>query len=155
MFSALSARMNVALFHLVIYAPKSAAVLPRLQALAFALSKLGFVLAAIPLAVTPPAANCADNVLSALITGLTALTNILTGLGVAAGVVGIAVGGLMRATSFGNERRIAMSNTAITCAVVGLVIVILSITIGNELPTWLGITSGTCNVDPGGTTTNP
>jgi Type IV secretion system pilin len=51
------------------------------------------------------------------------ITGLLTGLGVAVCVVGIIVGGLMRATAFGNERKVAQSNQAIACAVVGLVIV--------------------------------
>jgi hypothetical protein len=51
------------------------------------------------------------------------ITGLLTGLGVAICVVGIIVGGLMRATAFGNERKVAQSNQAIACAVVGLVIV--------------------------------
>ncbi|HTK08390.1 MAG TPA: hypothetical protein VL485_14565 [Ktedonobacteraceae bacterium] len=51
------------------------------------------------------------------------ITGLLTGLGVAVCVIGIIVGGLMRATAFGNERKVAQSNQAIACAVVGLVIV--------------------------------
>jgi hypothetical protein len=41
-------------------------------------------------------------------------------------VLGIIVGGLMRATAFGNERKVARSNQAIACAVVGLVIVLIA-----------------------------
>jgi FtsH-binding integral membrane protein len=54
---------------------------------------------------------------------ITNITGVLTGIGVAACVIGIIVGGLMRATAFGNERKVAQSNQAIACAVVGLVIV--------------------------------
>lgn len=148
MFAELNARMNVALFYLVTHSTKSVAVLSRLQSLAFALARLNVAMALFPMAgPTPTGCNTSD-VLSALTTGLTSIINILTGLGIAAGVVGIAVGGLMRATSFGNERRIAMSNTAITCAVIGLVIVILSLTIGNDLPTWLGMGGSSCQVTP-------
>jgi hypothetical protein len=54
------------------------------------------------------------------------VSNLLVGLGVAVCVLGIVIGGLMRATAFGNERKVAMSNAAIACAVVGLVIVLLA-----------------------------
>jgi len=142
MFSAFSVRVNIAFFQLMLYATRLVALLPHLQNLAFApLNVL------ISLDLTPAPACGNSDILTALNTGLTSVINILTGLGIAAGVIGIAVGGLMRATSFGNERRIAMSNTAITCAVIGLVIVILSLTIGNDLPQLLG-TSGSCPVLP-------
>ncbi|HEY4387497.1 MAG TPA: hypothetical protein VGN34_23830 [Ktedonobacteraceae bacterium] len=58
-----------------------------------------------------------------LATLITSITGLLTGLGVAVCVIGVIVGGLMRATAFGNERKVAQSNQAIACAVVGLVIV--------------------------------
>ncbi len=58
----------------------------------------------------------------------------LTSVGAAVCALGIAVGGIMRATSFGNERRISDSNTAITCAVVGLVTVLLAQGLGG----WIG-----------------
>jgi hypothetical protein len=64
------------------------------------------------------------------------LSGILRGLASIGAVVcalGIAVGGIMRATSFGNERRVSDSNTAITCAVVGLVVVLVAIPLGNWL----------------------
>jgi hypothetical protein len=53
-------------------------------------------------------------------------SSVLTGLGVTVCVLGIVVGGLMRATAFGNERKVARSNQAIACAVIGLVIVLLA-----------------------------
>jgi hypothetical protein len=62
---------------------------------------------------------------------LTNIITVMTGIGALVCAVGIAVGGLMRATSFGNERKISDSNTAITCAVIGLVIVLLAQTLGN------------------------
>ena len=62
------------------------------------------------------------------------ITGVLTAIGAAVCGLGIAVGGIMRATSFGNERRVSDSNTAITCAVVGLITVLLAQGIG----TWLG-----------------
>ena len=51
---------------------------------------------------------------------------VLTTLGLSVCILGIIVGGLMRATAFGNERKIATSNVALSCAVVGFVIVLLS-----------------------------
>jgi type IV secretory pathway VirB2 component (pilin) len=66
------------------------------------------------------------------------------GLGVAVAVIGIVVGGLMRATAWGSEQRIAMSNKAITCAVIGLVIVLLGVTLGGQIPTWFGNAGGSC-----------
>jgi hypothetical protein len=65
---------------------------------------------------------------------VTAITNWITGIGAAVCGLGIAVGGIMRATSFGNERRISDSNTAITCAVVGLLTVLISVGLGQ----WIG-----------------
>ncbi|BCL78077.1 hypothetical protein ccbrp13_05420 [Ktedonobacteria bacterium brp13] len=66
---------------------------------------------------------------------ITNVTGILTGIGVALCVLGIVVGGLMRATSFGNERKVATSNQAIACAVIGLVIVLLANTAGPAIST--------------------
>jgi hypothetical protein len=54
------------------------------------------------------------------------VTGILKGLGVGVAVIGIIVGGLMRATAFGNERKVAISNQAIACAIVGLAIVLIA-----------------------------
>lgn len=48
-------------------------------------------------------------------------------------VICVIVAGVMRMISFGNERRIAVSNMALTAAVIGLVIVLLSVAIR----TWL------------------
>lgn len=62
------------------------------------------------------------------------IVNALTGIGAAVCALGIAIGGLMRATSFGSERRISESNTAIACAVVGLLVVLLSQGLGR----WVG-----------------
>jgi hypothetical protein len=41
-------------------------------------------------------------------------------------VVSIAIAGVMRMTAYGNERRIALANMAMTAAVVGLVIMLLA-----------------------------
>ena len=53
-------------------------------------------------------------------------STVLTTLGLSICILGIIVGGLMRATAFGNERKIATSNVALSCAVVGFVIVLLA-----------------------------
>ncbi len=57
---------------------------------------------------------------------ISSVSGLLTGLGITVCILGIVVGGLMRATAFGNERKVAMSNAAIACAVIGLVIVLLA-----------------------------
>ena len=51
----------------------------------------------------------------------------------------------MRATAWGSEQRIAMSNKAITCAVIGLVIVLLGVTLGGQVPNWFGQGSNSCS----------
>jgi hypothetical protein len=61
-----------------------------------------------------------------LSTVISSVTTLLKGLGIAVCVLGIMVGGLMRATAFGNERKVAISNQAIACAVIGLVIVLVA-----------------------------
>jgi hypothetical protein len=91
-------------------------------------------------------ANCSDQFVSALIGGLGTIINILMALGIAIAVIGIIVGGLMRATAWGSEQRIATSNKAITCAVVGLVIVLLGVTLGGQIPTWFGNAHGSCTI---------
>lgn len=97
------------------------------------------------LAVTPTlSANCSDQFVATLTKGLGMIINILMGLGVAIAVIGIVVGGLMRATAWGSEQKIAMSNKAITCAVIGLVIVLLGVTLGSQVPTWFGNAGGSC-----------
>jgi hypothetical protein len=89
-------------------------------------------------------ANCTDVFVSTLSGGIEMIVRILMGLGVAIAVIGIIVGGLMRATAWGSEQRIAMSNKAITCAVIGLVIVLLGVTLGNQIPTWF--TKSSCTL---------
>jgi hypothetical protein len=93
-----------------------------------------------------PAANCSDPFVETLVSGLGTIINILMGLGIAIAVIGIVVGGLMRATAWGSEQRIAMSNKAITCAIVGLVIVLLGVTLGGQVPAWFGNANGSCKV---------
>jgi hypothetical protein len=89
-------------------------------------------------------ANCSDPFVSTLEHGLGTIISVLMALGIAIAVIGIVVGGLMRATAWGSEQRIAMSNKAITCAVVGLVIVLLGVTLGGEIPAWFGNAGGSC-----------
>ena len=83
--------------------------------------------------------NCSDAFVTTLIGGLSVIIHVLMAIGVAIAVIGIIVGGLMRATAWGSEQRIATSNKAITCAVVGLVIVLLSVTLGGSIPGWFGV----------------
>lgn len=87
-------------------------------------------------------ATCNDSFVSTLVNGIEMIIRILMGLGVAIAVIGIVVGGLMRATAWGSEQRIAMSNKAISCAVIGLVIVLLGVTLGNQIPGWFGVGNG-------------
>jgi len=91
----------------------------------------------------PITANCSDAFVTTLSSGITMIIRILMGLGVAIAVIGIIVGGLMRATAWGSEQRIAMSNKAITCAVLGLVIVLLGVTLGGQIPKWFSSTGCT------------
>jgi hypothetical protein len=102
-------------------------------------------------ALTPTiSANCSDQFVETLTKGLGMVINILMGLGVAIAVIGIVVGGLMRATAWGNPQKIAMSNKAIMCAVIGLVIVLLGVTLGSQVPTWFGNAGGSCSNFIGG-----
>ncbi|GHO94369.1 hypothetical protein KSF_044170 [Reticulibacter mediterranei] len=68
-----------------------------------------------------------------LTTFINNLTDILKGLGVGVAGIGIIVGGLMRATAFGNERKVAISNQAIAAAIVGLVIVLIASTVSTGM----------------------
>jgi NADH:ubiquinone oxidoreductase subunit 6 (subunit J) len=89
------------------------------------------------------AANCTDAFVTTLESGINMIIQILMALGIAIAVIGIIVG-LMRATAWGSEQRIATSNKAITCAVIGLVIVILGVTLGAQIPSWFGNAGGSC-----------
>jgi xanthine/uracil permease len=55
-------------------------------------------------------------------------------------VVAVSVAGVMRMVAFGSERRIALSNMALTAAVVGLIIM----AIGLGLSTFICNSLGTC-----------
>jgi len=91
----------------------------------------------------PPPKTCGN--LTADFTGLeTLITDVRQAvfyLGAIAFVVSVAVAGIMRMTSASNERRIAMSNMALTAAVVGLVIMLLAIGLQNFLITSVGCPS--------------
>jgi hypothetical protein len=102
---------------------------------ALAMRATGFVIGDVHVSGAP---NCSDPFVTTLISGLGVVINILMALGVAIAVIGIIVGGLMRATAWGSEQRIATSNKAITCAVIGLVIVLLGVTLGGSIPGWFG-----------------
>src|SRR5690349_8646689 len=103
-----------------------------------------FVLHWLPVIAAGVSSNCSDAFVSTLNGGLKTIVTILMGLGVAIAVIGIVVGGLMRATAWGSEQRIAMSNKAITCAVIGLVIVLIGVTLGGQIPGWFG--AGKCTL---------
>lgn len=64
------------------------------------------------------------------IPGLTNLLNTIntavTGVGATVFLISVAVAGIMRMVAFGSERRIALSNMALTAAVIGLVIMLLA-----------------------------
>jgi hypothetical protein len=82
---------------------------------------LGFVTQqAIPLAA--PAADT----LTQIANFVNAIQGAITGLGVAIFVIGVTIAGMMRMMSFGSERRIMVSNMAITAAIVGLAIMLMA-----------------------------
>jgi hypothetical protein len=87
--------------------------------------------------------DCSDPFVTTLIGGIGIVINILLALGVAIAVIGIIAGGLMRATAWGSQQKIATSNKAITCAIIGLVIVLLAVTLGGSIPGWFGATKCT------------
>jgi hypothetical protein len=91
---------------------------------------------------------CNDPFVRVLKNGLATVIEVLTALGVVVAIIGIIVGGLMRATSWGNDQRIAASNKAITSAIVGLIIVLLAVALGNAVPTWFGLQDKTCSLSP-------
>jgi hypothetical protein len=70
--------------------------------------------------------NQDGNVLPQLYNFVILVRQVVTELGLIIFGIGIAIAGIMRMVSMGNERRVAMSNMALTAAVIGLVIVLLS-----------------------------
>jgi hypothetical protein len=95
-----------------------------------------------------PNALCSDPVVKVIKGGLTNIIGVLTALGIAVAVVGIVVGGLMRATSWGSEQRIAASNKAISSAVIGLIIILLAVILGTEIPNWFNLQNNACPLNP-------
>ena len=105
----------------------------------------------IPNALGLPNDLCADGFVKIIKNGLTTIIEVLTALGVVIAVIGIIIGGLMRATSWGNDQRIASSNKAITSAIMGLIIVLVAVALGNAVPSWFGLQSNTCTLAPSAT----
>jgi hypothetical protein len=93
-------------------------------------------------------APCNDLFVITVKAGLTAIIGVLRTLGVAATIHGIVMGGLIRILSFGDQRRISESNKAIIESIIGLIIVLLSITVGNQIPVWFGLTTQACPISP-------
>lgn len=91
---------------------------------------------------------CNDYFVKVLKGGLTTIIQVLTALGIVIAVIGIIVGGLMRATSWGSDQRVAVSNKAITSSIVGLVIVLLAVALGTAIPNWFGLQNNTCAITP-------
>ncbi len=91
---------------------------------------------------------CNDPLVQLIKDAITTIVGVLTALGVAVSVIGIVVGGLMRATAWGSDQRIGMSNKAISSAVVGLVIVLLGVAIGSAIPSWFHMQNNTCPIAP-------
>ncbi|GHO51343.1 hypothetical protein [Ktedonospora formicarum] len=56
-------------------------------------------------------------------------------LGITIFLIGIAVAGIMRMVSFGSDRRVALSNMALTAAIVGLVIMLMGGSLSSILKT--------------------
>lgn len=105
------------------------------------MTQMGFHMLANQLMPLDAGPDCQDAFIMQIHSGISTIVTLLTGLGVSIAIIGIIVGGLMRMTAFGNERKIFASNTAITCAVIGLVIVLLGVTFGNSIPGWFHVAS--------------
>jgi type IV secretory pathway VirB2 component (pilin) len=90
----------------------------------------GHLLAHYPAGSGPGGTNLDNGELSAF---LKDIAQTLFSLGLVLCVIGIIVGGIMRATAFGSERRIAASNVALSCAVLGFLIILLAQPIGNAI----------------------
>jgi type IV secretory pathway VirB2 component (pilin) len=54
-------------------------------------------------------------------------------IGITIFVIGVIIAGMMRMMSFGSDRRVAVSNMALTAAVVGLIIMLLATTLSGML----------------------
>ncbi|BCL80636.1 hypothetical protein ccbrp13_31010 [Ktedonobacteria bacterium brp13] len=84
------------------------------------------MLAGAPAPAPTPTPATAPSEFSNLSTFLTAVESLLQWLGGILCAIGIMVAALLRITAFGNERKIAISNLAISAAIVGLIILLLA-----------------------------
>jgi hypothetical protein len=150
-FTAINEWANIGLIRASLF------LVDRLEKLQHAPATLGFIGAVIPPVLHTTAVNptCSGTLMTPIKTGASNIVAFLTGLGIFITVIGIIIGGLMRATAFGNERRIAASNTAITGAVVGIVIVVLAVAAGQSIPTWFGGSTTGCELTSPGAQATP
>ena len=109
---------------------------------------VGSLTLSVPNTLMLPNTLCNDPFVAILKSGLTTIIEVLTALGVVVAVIGIIIGGLMRATAWGNDQRVAMSNKAIISSIVGLVIVLLAVALGSAVPGWFGLQNNTCPLIP-------
>jgi len=109
---------------------------------------IGALALSAPSSLLAPSVSCNDPFVQVLRSGLTAIIGVLTALGVVIAVIGIIVGGLMRATAWGSDQRIAVSNKAISSSIVGLIIVLLAVALGTAIPNWFGLQSSSCPLAP-------
>ena len=87
------------------------------------LHTLGTLMPAKPAGTQPPGAPITIDPLNKLLGSIAAT---LWTVGGVLCVIGLIIGGIMRATAFGSERRIATSNVALSCAVLGFLIILLA-----------------------------
>ena len=81
-----------------------------------------------PIPPAPPEATpVPTNSIPELTQLLTNVQGLFKGLGLTIFLICVIVAGIMRMTSGGNERRVAMSNMAFTAAVIGLVMMLLAV----------------------------
>ena len=88
-----------------------------------------------------PSAACAggtDPIGTVLQTTATSIQNDARIVGGIVFIICVIVAGIMRMIAFGSERRVAVSNMALTAAVVGLGIVILSPIMATTIAGWVG-----------------
>ncbi|SRR6266567_185681 len=88
----------------------------------------------IAIALAPPAGG--SDTLQQINNFVGTIQGTITGLGLALFIIGVTIAGMMRMMSFGSERRIMVSNMAITAAIVGLAIMLMATGIYNLLRTY-------------------
>jgi hypothetical protein len=73
---------------------------------------------------------------------------VITGIAVAVTALALVLAGLMRTQMFpwgsSDEQRIATSNKILVGAAIGLVIILLSVILGNQIPSWFASSSAGC-----------